>query len=102
MSEKRATKPTTGQGMAPEENARKLLVRMERLELSRALHPLKPKCILEALPGTNFLLYQIVPQHQPQRSPSEEQLDPADNLRTSLPLKVKYSCGSAVELEQSA
>jgi hypothetical protein len=43
MSEKLATKPTTGQGMAPEENARKLLVRIGTLELPRALHPLKSK-----------------------------------------------------------
>jgi hypothetical protein len=84
MSEKRATKPTTRQRMAPVKNARKLLVRMERLELPRALHPLKPKCTLKALSGTNFLRYQIVPQQQPRRSPSEEHLNPADNLRTSL------------------
>jgi hypothetical protein len=43
MSEKRATKPTTGQEMVPLENARNLLARIERLELSRALHLLKPK-----------------------------------------------------------
>jgi hypothetical protein len=43
MSEKGANKRTTGRGLASVKKVRKLLVRMGRLELPRALHPLKRK-----------------------------------------------------------
>jgi hypothetical protein len=80
MSEKRAIKPTTGQGIAPVENARKLLVRMGRLELPRALHPLKPKGSLKPCLYPHAPCFQLFANGATRSFFGESQNGPTDYL----------------------
>ncbi len=83
MSEKRATKPTTAQEMVPVENARNLLVRMERLELSRALHPLKAKGSPKPCLYPHPPFFQLFAKLATRSFFGESQNGPTDYLRTA-------------------
>src|SRR5690348_15128535 len=82
MSEERRSKPTTGQGMGLVEYDRKLLVRMGRLELPRALYPRKPKCSHKPSARACESIFQRPSTLSARRLPAEIEGNATDYVRS--------------------